>query len=80
MVGMAFVVGIVHTFHRFAVYADGLAGMHHGALKGIHALPSLGEALAAGFLTAAGLLSAYHDIAFAAAAFLIIATIFHTTF
>ena len=74
VIRMTFIIGIINALYRFTVNADGLAGMHHGALEGIRALPPLGETLAAGFPTAAGLLSAYHDIPFAAILVLIIHT------
>jgi len=80
MVGMAFVVGIVDTFHRFAVYADCPAGMHYRTFERVHALPPLGKALAAGSLTVAGFLSAHADVPFAAQMLFIIAAVFHGTF
>jgi hypothetical protein len=63
---MAFVIGIIYTFYRLAVNADGLAGMNNGAFEGIPALSFLNEALAAGSVTAAGMLPAHADIPFAA--------------
>jgi len=54
--------------------------MKYGTLKSILSLSSLNKTLAAGFTTAAGMLSAYHDIALAAQMLLIVGTIFHRTF
>ena len=80
MIRMTFVIGIIDAFYRFAVNADGLAGMNHGAFKGTHPLPLLKEALAAGVVAIAGMFSAHHNIPFAAQAILIVGTILYAAF
>ena len=80
MIGMTFVIGIVYTFYRFAVDTDGLAGMDDRTFEGIQSLPLLDKALAAGPVTAAGMLSAHHDVSLAAKMLVIVGTIFHRTF
>ena len=80
MVGMTFVIGIVDAFHRFTVNADGPAGMGNGAFKGIHSLPLLPETLAAGAVTAAGVVSAHHNVSLTAQMLIIVGTVFYRTF
>ena len=80
MVGMAFIIGIINTFYRFAVNTDGLAGMRNGAFERIHSLLLLPETLAAGAVAAAGMLPAHHNISFAAQMLFIVGTVFHRTF
>jgi hypothetical protein len=80
MFRMAFVIGVIDTFHRFTVNADGLAGMDHGTFKGIRSLFSLTEALTAGAVTTAGMGSTHHNIPLAAQMLLIIAAVFHCAF
>ena len=80
MVSMTFVIGIVDTFHRFAVNADGSAGMGNGAFKGIHALLLLPETFTAGIVTATGLLSAHHNVSLAAQVLVVVGTIVYRTF
>lgn len=80
MLRRAFIVGIVNTVGCLAVDADGGAGMRNRALKGIHSLPFLHEALTAGLVRAACMLAAHHNIALGAQMLLIIGTILYRTF
>lgn len=82
MIRMAFIIGIINAFHCLAIDTDGSAGVNDGACKGISALSFLNKAFAAGPVTAAGMLSAYHNVAFAAQMLriVIVGTIFHRTF
>lgn len=80
MVGVAFVIGIVDTFYRFTVNADGSAGMGNGALKGIHTLLLLSEALTAGAVAVAGMLSAHTNVPLTAQMLVIVGTIVYRTF
>ena len=80
MVRMTLVVGVVDTFHRLTVYADGLTGVAQGALEGILPFSFLDEAVTACPFTVTCMLTAYHDIPLAAQALLVIGTIFHCTF
>lgn len=77
MLRAAAVIRIVHTLHSFAVDADMLAWMRHGARKAVAA--PLMKAFTAGILTVAGMLSAHHDIALAAAVVFVIGTIAYST-
>lgn len=79
MVGMAFVVGIIYTLYRFAVDADDFAGVNHRTLIRIHSFPLLGETFTTGFITAAGMLSAHHNVSLAAQMLIIITAIFYRT-
>ena len=54
--------------------------MGHGTLERIHPFSLLRKALAAGFVTVAGMLSAHHDVALAAQALVVVGTVFHSTF
>ncbi len=82
MIRMTLVIGIIDTLHRLTVDADRLAGMDYGTLERIPALPLLHEALAAGAVTAAGMLPSHHDISLAAQMLLLIVvgTVLHRTF
>jgi len=80
MICVAFVIGVVDTFYRFAVNADGSAGVGNGALKGIHTLLLLSEALTAGAVAVAGMLPAHHNVSLAAQMLVIVGTIFYRTF
>lgn len=80
MFRVAFVIGIVDTFHRFTINADGSAGMGYGTFKRIHPFPLLPEAVTAGFVAAAGMLSAHHDVSLAAEMLVIVGTIVYRTF
>ena len=78
MIGVTFIIGIIHAIRRLTVDADGSARMVKGTDIGIAA--SLGKALAAGSVTIAGMTSSHHNIPFTAIIVLIIAAILHTAF
>lgn len=80
VVRIALIIGIINTFCCLTVDTDRLAGMDHGAFKGIRSFFFLDKAFAAGIVTVAGMLSAHHNVPFAAKAILIIGTILHRTF
>ena len=80
MVRMAFVIGVVYTFYCLAVNADGFAGVNHRTLIGVHPLSFGDKALTAGSVTAAGMLSSYHDVSLATQVLVIITAIFYNTF
>lgn len=71
------VICIVHAFHCLAVYANRLARMGYGTCETIPV--SLMKTLTAGIVAVAGMLSAYHDIALAAAMVFVIGTIGYST-
>ncbi len=78
MIRMALVIRVINTLLCFTINTDRLTGMLQRA--DISALTSLRKALAAGFITVAGMCAPYHDIALAAIILLIIAAVFHATF
>ncbi len=73
----ASVVCIVHAFHCLTVYANRLAWVGYGTCETIPV--SLMKTLTAGIVAVAGMLSAYHDIALAAAMVFVIGTIGYST-
>ncbi len=80
MIRRTLIIGIINAVGCLAVNTDGLAGMGHRALERVHSLPFLREALAAGVVTAAGMLTAHHNISLATQMLLIVGTIIHRTF
>lgn len=80
MVRMTFVVGVVNTLHGFTVDADRGTWMRHGALEGIPSLPLLQKAFAAGTVTVISVLTAHHDVTFAAQVLVVVGTVIHCTF
>ena len=79
MIRRTLVIGIINTVGRLTVDADGRAGVGHRALERIHSLSFLRETLAAGIITAAGVLSAHHNISLAAQMLIIVGTIVYRT-
>jgi len=73
MIGVTFIIGIIHAIRRLTVDADGSARMVKRTDIGIAA--SLGKALAAGSVAVAGVAASHHDIPLTAAVLLIIAAI-----
>ena len=80
MIRVAFIIGIINTLYRFAVDADGFAGMDHRALKGILLVTPGDEAVTAGIVTVTRVLSSHHNIALTAQTLLIVGTILSRTF
>ena len=73
----AAVIRIVHTLHCLTVDADMLARMRHGTRKAVTA--PLVKTFTTCIFTVAGMLSAHHDIALAAAVVFVVGTIAYST-
>jgi len=76
MLRNTFVIAVMNAFGRFAVDADNrfrTACVRHAVLPSVH------EALAARVITAFRMLSAYHNVALAAASVLIVRASFRST-
>lgn len=77
MVCRALVIAVMETVGRLTVDANDLAWMFNCTGKAVS--PCLRKAFAAGFILAAGALSAYHNISLTTALASVVGTVIHRT-
>ena len=79
MLRRTLIILVVHALGRLTVDTDIVGGMTGAIGVGVAAAPAGEKALAAGLISAAGMLSSHHNVPLGTQSLLVVHTIFHST-